>query len=82
MKKIDSAVGEVVLQGFLRLHQAHLLRAEGRGASLLRLRIFFFLCHNIKCTRRKYKKHEKNTVYKAETGLEREQEEEQEDTVV
>ncbi len=45
MEKIDSAVSEVVLQGFLRLHQAHLLRTEGRGASLLRLRNFFyFLC--------------------------------------
>jgi hypothetical protein len=37
--------------------------------------------HNIKCTRRKYKKDEKNTVYKAETGLEREQEEEQGDSL-
>jgi hypothetical protein len=58
MKKIDPAVGEVVLQGFLRLHQAHLLRTEGRGASLLRLQNFFifFMRHNRKRTRRKYKK--------------------------
>jgi hypothetical protein len=34
MKKIDPAVGEVVLQGFLGLHQAHILYLAQKDAVL------------------------------------------------